>query len=159
MPAKVSRLNNAVLMSCRTFGERIRLRRKALGISAVAAAEAAGISRVTWYRLEKGEPAVTMGAYQSALDVLGLTVEVGVSWSSDPKAKRGQGGWVPVRIILADYPQLEQLAWQIHGVASLTPLAAYQLYQRNVRHLDFTTMLSHERALYDDLQMLFETES
>lgn len=57
-------------------GRRIRAHRKQLGVSATSAAQAAGMSRVTWYRLEKGEPSVTMGAYLSALSVLGLELAV-----------------------------------------------------------------------------------
>ena len=56
------------------LGERIRARRKALGINATTVAEASGMSRVTLHRIEKGEPAVTIGAYLNALSALGLDV-------------------------------------------------------------------------------------
>jgi transcriptional regulator with XRE-family HTH domain len=36
---------------------------KALKVSATTAAEAAGMSRMTLHRIERGEPSVTMGAY------------------------------------------------------------------------------------------------
>ena len=39
-----------------TLGAAVRQRRKALRLSAVATAEAAGISRPTLHRIEKGEP-------------------------------------------------------------------------------------------------------
>ena len=39
------------------------------------AAEAAGMSRITWYRIEKGEPAVTMGAWMNAVTVVGLALD------------------------------------------------------------------------------------
>jgi len=43
------------------IGRRIRTERKSLGISAIATSEAAGISRVTLHRIEKGVPSVTIG--------------------------------------------------------------------------------------------------
>jgi hypothetical protein len=30
-------------------------------------------------------------------------------------------GWIPIRIRLRDYPQLERLAWQIQGTDALEP--------------------------------------
>lgn len=50
----------------REIGRHIRAHRRALRISAIATAEAAGISRVTLHRIEKGEPSVNAGAYASA---------------------------------------------------------------------------------------------
>jgi transcriptional regulator with XRE-family HTH domain len=62
----------------------IRAHRKRLGVNGTTTAEAAGMSRVTLYRIERGEPSVTMGAYIGALDALGLELEV-----VDPHAKAG----------------------------------------------------------------------
>jgi DNA-binding XRE family transcriptional regulator len=45
------------------LGARLRERRKALGVTVVACAEAAGVSRVTLHRVEAGNPSVTIGAY------------------------------------------------------------------------------------------------
>ena len=59
-----------------TFGRRIHERRKALKVSATTAAEAAGVSRMTLHRIERGEPSVTMGAYMNAIAALGLDVDV-----------------------------------------------------------------------------------
>jgi len=54
------------------LGKQIRAHRKALRISATAAAEAAGVSRVTLYRIESDEPSVTMGAYLNAMEAQGM---------------------------------------------------------------------------------------
>ena len=59
-----------------TLGHQIRAHRKALGVNATVAAESAGISRVTWHRIEKGEASVAMGAYAKALDTLGLKLGI-----------------------------------------------------------------------------------
>lgn len=52
------------------LGLQIRSRRKNLKVSAVSTAEAAGISRMTLNRIERGEASVTIGAYLSVLSVL-----------------------------------------------------------------------------------------
>ena len=49
------------------LGNAIRIQRKKLKVTVVTAAESAGLSRVTWHRIEKGEPSVSAGAYFSAL--------------------------------------------------------------------------------------------
>jgi DNA-binding XRE family transcriptional regulator len=46
----------------RNIGGRIRRRRQQLGVSALATAAAAGISRVTLHRIETGAASVTVGA-------------------------------------------------------------------------------------------------
>ena len=50
------------LSELKALGAQLRAQRKALKVNATVAAEAAGISRVTLHRIEKGEPSVTMGA-------------------------------------------------------------------------------------------------
>lgn len=136
------------------LGRQIRTRRKALQISATAAAEAAGMSRVTLHRIEKGEPAVTMGAYLNAMAALGLDfglVAPAESTESTPAPDRE--GWIPARIRLADYPQLKQLAWQVQGAEALTPLEAWGIYERNWRHIDESALAPHERQLIDALRL------
>ena len=133
----------------RHLGLALRTRRKALGISMVAAAEAAGISRVTWHRLEKGEPTVAMGSLLAAARVLGMQITV-ESEAVSPIARMQPmaEGWLPLRIRLMDHPQLRRLAWQVHDDATvLTPREAFDLYQRNWRHLDTTALQPAEQAL------------
>lgn len=76
MPAKAPKITAKVAARLSLLGQKIRIRRKALRVSATAAAQAAGISRVTLYRIENGMPSVTMGAYLSAADALGLEVDL-----------------------------------------------------------------------------------
>jgi transcriptional regulator with XRE-family HTH domain len=72
MAARPPVTSAAATAKLKVLGEQIRVRRKALGVSATVAAEAAGMSRVTLHRIEKGEPAVTIGAYLNAIVALGL---------------------------------------------------------------------------------------
>ena len=138
------------------LGRQIRTHRKTLRVSATTTAEAAGMSRVTLHRIERGEPAVTMGAYLSAMAALGL--DFGTLPPHNPTAEAGDDhrkGWIPVRIHLSDYPQLKQLAWQIHGTDELTPVEALDIYERNGRHLDFAAMKPGERHLIEALRLAF----
>ena len=55
-----------------TLGENIKLARKRRGFTTIQVSERAGIDRKTLYRIEKGDPKVTLGAYFNVLRVLGL---------------------------------------------------------------------------------------
>ncbi|MBK1646596.1 XRE family transcriptional regulator [Thiocapsa imhoffii] len=152
MPARPPVTSAAATANLKVLGEQIRVRRKALGVSATVAAEAAGMSRVTLHRIEKGEPAVTIGAYLNAIVTLGL--DFGILAPDQPAAAVGdhaKPGWIPVRIRLHDYPQLKRLAWQIHGTDALTPVEALGIYERNRRHLDLDALEPRERELIDAL--------
>jgi transcriptional regulator with XRE-family HTH domain len=128
-----------------TLGERIRAHRKQLRLSAIATAEAAGLSRVTLHRIEKGEPTVAIGAYLAVLDALGLRLDV-----VDPQARPAEPA-LPERIALDAYPQLRRLAWQTHAATELTPAEALNLYERHWRHLDPAALSPAERALVQQL--------
>lgn len=139
------------------LGQQIRAQRKALRVSATAAAESAGMSRVTLHRIENGEPSVTMGAYINAIQVLGMELAV-----LDPSVRREavttddeRKGWLPARIHLSDYPQLKQLAWQVHGTDELKPIEALNIYERNMRHVDIQALETRERQLIDALRTAF----
>ena len=149
MPAAAPTPGAIVVAALVALGERLRAERKRLGVSATTAAEAAGMSRVTLHRIERGEPSVTMGAYANAAAALGLALGV----AGPPPAVPGhdkQAG-VPQRIRLADYPQLERLAWQYQGTAEVTPAEALNLYERNWRHIEQDALAPNERALIHSL--------
>lgn len=138
------------------LGQALRARRKALGISMVTAAEAAGISRVTWHRLEKGEPTVALGSVLAAAQVLGLRVAVDDVDTTPPAASHPPGECLPMRIRLGDHPQLRRLAWQVSDSATtLTPREAFGLYQRNWRHVDVAALQAAELALIHALRETF----
>lgn len=148
MPAVAPHPDPVTATQLRTLGERIRAQRRGLGISAHAAAQAAGMSRVTLHRIEHGEPSVTMGAYVNAITALGLAMQVQEALF-EPTAPQNLFVTNPVRI--ADYPQLRQLAWQLPDAAKLTEQEALALYERNWRHLDFENMPPTELQWIDTL--------
>lgn len=145
MPAATPPVADSVAAKLVAIGQRIRAHRKRLGVSGTTAAEAAGMSRVTLYRIERGEPSVAMGAYLGALGALGLELDV-VDPQSDKAAPAARAA-LPATIRLVEYPQLKRLAWQLHGVDELTPEQALGLYERNWRHVNVQALDPHERAL------------
>lgn len=157
MPAKPPLPLTQSATQLQALGAQIRARRKALRVSSTAAAEAAGMSRVTLHRIEKGEPSVAAGAWANALAALGLSL-VARNDEEAHAASPGQtsgtdlAGWIPVRVRLADYPQLKALAWQVHGTDTLTPVEALGIYERNARHLDTAAMTPAEQALLQALR-------
>jgi transcriptional regulator with XRE-family HTH domain len=130
------------------LGAALRARRKQLGVSAVALAEAAGLSRVTLHRIERGEPSVAVGLVQRAASALG--VELALADTSPPR----QAAPLPQPLRLDQLPQLRQLAWQRGANEELSPEEALSLYERNWRHVDTAAMSEHERAT---LQRLVQT--
>ena len=150
MPATAPPLDQAVAIKLAALGEHIRDHRRRLGITAVTTAEAAGMSRVTLHRIERGEPSVTMGAYIGAASALGLELGL-VATGHKPAVRARRKSSLPARILLADYPQLARLAWQLHGVTYLSPKEALGLYERNWRHLDTGALELGERSLVNAL--------
>lgn len=156
MPAKPPIIASNTAAHLIAIGQQIRAHRKALRISSTTTAEAAGMSRVTLHRIEKGEPAVTMGGYINTMAVLGLDFRL-VTPAESLESHRAvdHEGWLPARIHLKDYPQLKQLAWQVQGSDTLSPKEALDIYERNWRHLDEQALGVHEQQLIDALRLAF----
>jgi transcriptional regulator with XRE-family HTH domain len=128
------------------LGERLREARKRQNVSATAAAEAAGLSRGTLHRIERGEPSVTIGAWAALASALGVGLDL--VGDAPPTA---QVAALPEVIRLDEYPQLRQLAWQLEGVTQLTPREALDLYERNWRHVDRAGLSQKETDLIEAL--------
>ena len=153
MPAPPLVISNATVTRLSVLGLQIRTRRKVLGLSATVVAEAAGLSRVTLHRIEKGGPAVTMAAYLNVMAALGLDFSLSVpADQAAVAAAADHTGWIPARVRLGDYPQLKQLAWQVHGIDELTPAEALSIYERNWRHIAVSALQPHEQQLVDALR-------
>jgi transcriptional regulator with XRE-family HTH domain len=142
MPSKAPALSSPVAAQLQALGERIRAYRAQQKVSATSAAQAAGMSRVTLHRIERGEPSVTMGAYLGAAAALGLQLELKAPVAAVP---------LPALVRLADFPELQRLAWQTPGLEALTPQQALNLYERNWRHVDQARMQPAEHALVQAL--------
>jgi transcriptional regulator with XRE-family HTH domain len=154
MPRKLSANTDKDSVPLQVLGAQLRAQRKALKVNATVTAEAAGISRVTLHRIEKGEPSVTMGAWANVAAVLGLQLNLELQQHVPQNGKPSEGWW-PVRIALADYPQLKALAWQVQGTDHLTPVEAHDIYERNARHINEAAMSLNEQELRQALQAAF----
>jgi transcriptional regulator with XRE-family HTH domain len=160
MLAKPPLINQAAAETLLAIGRQIRAHRKAQRITAIAAAEAAGISRVTLHRIENGEPTVTVGAYTNVIHALGLEIGIQDERAQTTAAPEANlAGWIPVRIRLQDYPELKRLAWHVHGVEELTPAEALGIYERNGRHLDATLLTAKEQDLIEGLRLVLAKDS
>lgn len=157
MPTPPLTIAPAATEALASLGGKVRARRKELRISAVAVAEAAGISRVTLFRIEKGVPSVTMGAWFAVFAALGLRLDLvtPLDASATPQSLPDRKGWIPVRVRLADYPVLRQLAWHVHGAPELNPREALGIYERNWRHIDPGALSEDERDLIEALRQAF----
>lgn len=124
------------------LGARLRACRKALGVTATACAEAAGVSRVTLHRIESGNPSVTIGAYVNVAAALGLHLVVPLL--DDPSAD-------PPTVTVGDYPGLRELAWQTEAGTVITETEALNLYERGWRHLDRDALTDREKAFIQHL--------
>lgn len=138
------------------LGAKLRDRRKALRLNSVITAEASGISRVTLYRIEKGEPSVTMGSYLSVASALGLKIEVTTPQELGKKNLANLA--VPKKIRIKDYKQLKLLAWQLKKSKELSPTEALDLYERNWRHIHRDDLEENEKQLIQALLATFGRE-
>jgi len=153
MPARSPAISSTTADKLSALGQQIRAHRKSLRISVIAVSEAAGMSRVSLHRIENGEPSVAMGAYLNVMAAIGLDFGISKPVATivdDPGVDRK--GWIPVRIRLADYPQLKRLAWQLQGSDTLTPMEALSLYERNWRHVEVKALEAREQQLVDALR-------
>lgn len=153
MPAKSPSPTKKIEQTLKELGQRIRSQRKKLKISSTVTAEAAEVSRMTLYRIEKGEVSVTIGAYLSVVRALGLQIEI-----VDPLQKKSSQKNLPSKIAVSKFKELKKLAWQLKADAQLTPQEALSLYERNWRHVDFKAMSPQEKKFLGSLLAAFGKE-
>ena len=112
MPAAAPRPQTGGQELLQVIGCRIKERRRELGLTAVATAGAARISRVTLDRIEKGTASVTVGALMNVLIALDLPLaELQAKGRSEAKEKPLSSSeasvaecLIPAFIDLAAYP-------------------------------------------------------
>lgn len=82
----------------RRFGERLRLARQRRRLTAKQVAERAGMSPTTLRGLERGGAGVTMGAYLSVMQVLGIERDLDLLGQEDPAGRQLQDARLPSRV-------------------------------------------------------------
>lgn len=70
-------------MGISELGERIKNRRKEVGITQVHLAELAEMSKNTLYKLERGESNPSWAVMEKLLDILGLEFSIGIKQKSN----------------------------------------------------------------------------
>ncbi len=156
MKKKIEKISDDAVSQLADIGQLIMQHRKSFKITANAAAETAGISRVTLHRIEKGEPTVSMGAYLNVISALDLNLHLSAKTDIGNTANAGSIGKLPVRLSLSDYPQLKELAWHVQGVNELSLVEAHSIYERNKRFLDTENLSDSEQELIELLGVAFE---
>ena len=155
MKKKIEKISDDAVSQLADIGQLIMQHRKSFKITANAAAETAGISRVTLHRIEKGEPTVSMGAYLNVISALDLNLHLSAKTDIGNTANAGSIGKLPVRLSLSDYPQLKELAWHVQGVNELSLVEAHSIYERNKRFLDTENLSDSEQELIELLGVAF----
>lgn len=79
------------------LGDRVRLARLRRQYSATTVASRAGITRSTLYRVEAGDPGVSIGTYASVLRVLGLQTDLDAVAKDDTLGRKLQDMELPMR--------------------------------------------------------------
>ncbi len=156
MKKKIEKISDNAVGQLADIGQLIMQHRKSFKITANAAAETAGISRVTLHRIEKGESTVSMGAYLNVISALDLNLHLSAKTDIGNTANAGSVGKLPVRLSLSDYPQLKELAWHVQGVDELSLVEAHSIYERNKRFLDTENLSDSEQELIELLGVAFE---
>ncbi len=90
MPAKPQPMFSSEKVLLKQLGERLRAARLRRKFSAETVAERAGISRMTLHRMEKGDPALTLGNCLKVLGVLHLAGDVALVARDDELGRRLQ---------------------------------------------------------------------
>jgi len=97
MPRKVSALLPSTDELLRQLGERLRLARLRRRLSAKQVAARAGMAPMTLRSLERGGSGVTMGAYLSVMQVLGVEKDLDLLANADPMGRSLQDARLSTR--------------------------------------------------------------
>jgi transcriptional regulator with XRE-family HTH domain len=151
MPSKSPLISSTLTHDLAGIGAQIKAHRKGLKLSATVVAESAGLSRVTLHRIEKGEPSVTMGAYVSVIDALGMSLKLERSKATSGSGVQKRGTWMPTKIYLNDHLELKKISWHVTGVEYISPGEARDIYERNWHHVDQGALIPEEKGLIEAL--------
>ena len=116
------------------LGEALRAARRGVGLTQAELAQQAQIGRQKLIQVEQGKPGVAIATYAAVAETLGLQLAL-----------------KPAEVLIADYPELQQLAWNRQGEPMITERDALALYERNWRLVDAQAMPPHEKAFLQRL--------
>lgn len=97
MPRTTPTLFPAATRQLASLGERLRVARLRRRYSAESVAKRAGVARGTLYRVEEGDPGVSIATYASVLRVLGLQGDLDLVARDDVLGRKLQDLKLPTR--------------------------------------------------------------
>lgn len=97
MPKKATHVYPASQRELESFGQRLREARLRRRFSVETVCLRAAISRPTLYKVEKGDPSVSLGIYMQILRVLALTKDLSFVAKEDKVGRRIQDESLPLR--------------------------------------------------------------
>ena len=97
MPTKLLPIFPGIARELKALGARLRDARLRRRFSAATVSVRADISRPTLYKIEQGDPAVTLYSYAQVLRVLGLESDLGAVARDDVLGRRLQDEALPQR--------------------------------------------------------------
>ena len=105
MKENIEKMSVNLVLQHVQIGLLIRQHRKSFKITANAAADTAGILRVTLHGIEKREPSMSMDGYLNVIRALGLHLHQRKNKSNvESEINRDKLGLVSIRILLTHYP-------------------------------------------------------
>lgn len=102
----------------RQLGERLRLARMRRRLTAKQVAQRAGMAPMTLRSIERGGSGVTIGAYMSVMQALGIDEDLDLIASTDPSGRQLQDARLPSRARATKAPEpldVERVAPQPDG--------------------------------------------
>lgn len=97
MPRTIPTLFPTATRQLTSLGERLRVARLRRRYSAESVAKRAGVARGTLYRVEEGDPGVSIATYASVLRVLGLQGDLDLVARDDVLGRKLQDLKLPTR--------------------------------------------------------------
>lgn len=93
-----------ILRQLEALGTRLRLARLRRRYSASSVATRAGVTRMTLYKIEKGDPGVRLGVYASVMRVLNLQADLDLIARDDELGRKLQDLELPERKVAPRRP-------------------------------------------------------